>query len=112
MQETTVTVINWQGKKEEILDIGSYLYVKNSSFIRKNQLISEYSTQTIIPGQRKLKPISTTLAGEIRFENLFVRKMMRDQRKIKVNQDDGILWIASGKIFPIPKEAKYLFPKD
>ena len=37
--------------------------------------------------------------------------MMRDQRKIKVNQDDGILWIASGKIFPIPKEAKYLFPK-
>ena len=61
MQETTVTVINWQGKKEEIfLDIGSYLYVKNSSFIRKNQLISEYSTQTIIPGQRKLKPISSS----------------------------------------------------
>ena len=112
MQETTVTLINWQGTKKEIfLDIGSYLYVKNSSFIRKNELISEYSTQTIIPGQRKLKPISTTLAGEIRFENLFVRKMMRDQRKIKVNQDDGILWIASGKIFPIPKESKYLFPK-
>ncbi len=112
MQETTVTLINWQGIKKEIfLDIGSYLYVKNSSFIRKDELISEYSTQTIIPGQRKLKPISTTLAGEIRFENLFVRKMMRDQRKIKVNQDDGILWIASGKIFPIPKEAKYLFPK-
>ena len=112
MQETTVTLINWQGIKKEIfLEIGSYLYVKNSSFVRKNQLISEYSTQTIIPGQRKLKPISTTLAGEIRFENLFVRKMMRDQRKIKVNQDDGILWIASGKIFPVPKETKYLFPK-
>ncbi len=113
MQETTVTLINWKGIKKEIfLDIGSYLYVKNSSFIRKNELISEYSTQSIIPGQRKLKPISTTMAGEIRFENLFVRKMMRDQRKIKVNQDDGILWIASGKIFPIPKEAKYLFPKE
>ena len=113
MQETTVTLINWKGIKKEIfLDIGSYLYVKNSSFIRKNELISEYSTQSIIPGQRQLKPISTTMAGEIRFENLFVRKMMRDQRKIKVNQDDGILWIASGKIFPIPKEAKYLFPKE
>ena len=36
MQETTVTLINWQGTKKEIfLDIGSYLYVKNSSFIRK-----------------------------------------------------------------------------
>ena len=113
MQETTVTLINWQGIKKEIfLEIGSYLYVKNSSFVRKNQLISEYSTQTIIPGQRKLKPISTTLAGEIRFENLFVRKMMRDQRKIKVNQDDGILWIASGKIFPVPKETKYLFLRN
>mgnify|MGYP001359323195 CR=1 FL=1 len=60
-------------QEEILLDIGSYLYVKNSSFIRKNQLISEYSTQTIIPGQRKLKPISTTLAGEIRFENEIIK---------------------------------------
>ena len=112
MQETNLTLINWKGIKKEIfLDIGSYLYVKNSSFVKENDLIAEYSTQSIIPGQRKLKPISTNLGGEIRFENLFVRKMLRDQRKVKVNQDDGVLWIASGKIFPLPKEAKYLFPK-
>ena len=112
MQETNLTLINWKGVKKEIfLDIGSYLYVKNSSFIKENELIAEYSTQSIIPGQRKLKPISTMLSGEIRFENLFVRKMLRDQRKVKVNQDDGVLWIASGKIFPLPKEANYLFPK-
>ncbi len=112
MQETNLTLINWKGIKKEIfLDIGSYLYVKNSSFIKENELIAEYSTQSIIPGQRKLKPISTMLSGEIRFENLFVRKMFRDQRKVKVNQDDGVLWIASGKIFPLPQEANYLFPK-
>ena len=112
MQETTLTLINWKNIKKEIfLDIGSWLYINNSSFIKENELIAEYSTQSIIPGQRKLKPISTILSGEIRFENLFVRKMLRDQRKIKVNQDDGVLWIASGKIFPLPKEVNYLFPK-
>jgi hypothetical protein len=51
------------------------------------------------------------LAGEIRFENLLVRKITKEKRTVKVNQDDGVLWIASGKMFPIPKEAKYLFSK-
>ena len=38
--------------------------------------------------------------------------MLRDKRTVKVNQDDGVLWIASGKIFPLPKEAKYQFPSS
>ena len=37
--------------------------------------------------------------------------MLRQQRTLKVNQDDGILWIASGKVFPFPLEARYLFPQ-
>ena len=111
-EETKVTVINWEGKKQEIfLNIGSFLYKNKSSFIKKNELIAEYSTQTIISGSRKLKPIYTPISGEIRFENLLIRKMLRDKRIIKVNQDDGILWIASGKIFILPKETKYLFPQ-
>ena len=36
--------------------------------------------------------------------------MFRDKRTIKINQDDGVLWIASGKVFPLPKEIDYLFP--
>jgi len=111
-QEAVVSLVNWEGIQKDIfLEIGSYLYVKNSSFIKKGQLISEYSTQSTIPGTRRLKPIYTSLAGEIRFENLLIRKMLRDQRTVKVNQDDGVLWIASGKIFPLPQEAKFLFPK-
>ena len=110
-EETNVTILNWEGKRKEIfLNIGSFLYKTKSGFIKKDELIAEYSTQTIIPGSRKLKPIYTTISGEIRFENLLIRKMLRDKRTIKVNQDDGILWIAAGKIFPLPKESKYLFP--
>ena len=114
-QEVYLTIINWKGiKKEVFLDIGSYLYINTSSFVKKDQLIAEYSTQSAVPGTRRLKPIYTSIAGEIRFENLLVRKMARDTRRdtrtVKVNQDDGVLWIASGKIFPLPKEAKYQFP--
>jgi len=111
-QETVLVIINWKGISKEIfLEIGSYLYIFSSSFIRKGQLIAEYNAQSILPGARKLKPIYSNFSGEIRFENLLVRKMIRDKRTLKVNQDDGVLWIASGKIFTVPKESQYLFPK-
>jgi hypothetical protein len=110
-QEANLTIVNWKGMKKDVwLDIGSYLYLGKSSFVKEGQLLAEYSTQSSAPGTRRLKPIYTSLAGEIRFENLLVRKMLRDRRTVKVNQDDGVLWIASGKIFPLPKEVNYTFP--
>jgi len=110
-QEAIIQIVNWKGLKNDIfLEIGSYLYVTTSSFVKKDELIAEYSTQSTIPGARRLKPIYTALSGEIKFENLFVRKMVRQQRTLKVNQDDGILWIASGKVFSLPVESKFLFP--
>ena len=112
-QEATLTIVNWQGLKKDVwLDIGSYLYFSQSSFVKEGQLLAQYSTQSSVPGTRRLKPIYTSLAGEIRFENLLIRKMLRDKRTVKVNQDDGVLWIASGKIFPLPKEINYTFPKS
>ena len=112
-QEANLSIVNWKGLKKDVwLDIGSYLYLGKSSFVKEGQLLAEYSTQSSVPGTRRLKPIYTSLAGEIRFENLLVRKMLRDKRTVKVNQDDGVLWIASGKIFPLPKEVKYTFPKS
>jgi hypothetical protein len=112
-QEANLTVVNWKGVKKDVrLDIGSYLYLSKSSFVKEGQLLAEYSTQSSVPGTRRLKPVYTSLAGEIRFENLLVRKMLRDKRTVKVNQDDGVLWIASGKIFPLPKEIYYTFPRS
>ena len=57
----------------------------------------------MIPGIRELKPIYTSINGKIRFENLMVRKMLRDKRTVKINQDDGMLWVASGTIFYYPR---------
>jgi hypothetical protein len=111
-EETILELISWQGIKENIvLEIGSYLYFSKSSFVHKGQLIAEYPAKSVLPGARRLKPIYSTFSGEIRFENLLVRKMLREKRTLKVNQDDGVLWISSGKIFPVPKESKYLYPE-
>lgn len=110
-QEMYITIIDWMGNTEKIfLEIGSFLYLNSSSFVKKNQLISEYSTQATVPGARKLKPIYTPISGEIKFENLSVLKTYRDNRTIKVTKDDGIIWLAAGKIFSISKESKYKFP--
>jgi hypothetical protein len=96
-----------RNSKKCFLDIGSYLYLKASSFVKKGQIIAEYSTQASIPGSRRLKPVYTSMAGEIRFENLLVRKMPRDKRTVKVKTMVDCV----GKMFPVPKEIKYLFPK-
>ena len=113
-QEAKISITNWKGIRKEIfLDIGSFLYISSSTFIKKGQLISEYSARSFVPGARRLKPIYTSMAGEIRFESLLVRYIAReDKPKVKVNQDDGVLWLASGKVFPLPKEAEFHFPKD
>nr|AIM52771.1 DNA-directed RNA polymerase subunit beta'' [Ochromonas sp. CCMP1393] len=107
-QEANIIITNWKGIREEIfLDIGSFLYIQKSGFIKKGELISEYSARSFIPGVRRLKPIYTSIAGEIHFESLLLRPISREEKpKVRVNQDDGILWLASGKVFPIPKEAK------
>lgn len=112
-QETKITIVNWSGKRDEIfLEIGSFLYVAKSCFIKKGALLAEQPTRSTLMGARRLKPIYTSLSGEIRFESLFIRHINREGKpKVKVNQDDGVLWVASGKIFPLPKEACYSFPK-
>jgi hypothetical protein len=131
-QETKFTILNWKGEKKEIfLNVGSYLYIATTSFVKKGQLIGEYSLQSFSQGIRRLKPIYTTIAGEVKFENLVVRKILREKKEeflnefisedegwgieeriIKVNQDDGVLWIASGKIFSLPNEVKMLSLKN
>lgn len=116
LQETTIHITNWEGRSEHIyLEIGSYLYLSSSTFVKKGQLISEYSSRSAIAGTRRLKPIYTSMSGEIRFESLSVRYIPHEDKnrsKVKVNQDDGVLWLASGKIFTLPKEVSFSFPEN
>jgi hypothetical protein len=112
-QEATIKVLNWKGAEQEIfLAIGSYLYVCKSSFVSKGRLLAESTKQAIVPGPRRLKPIYTSLSGEIRFEKIVLHSIKKQIGTIKVIVNNGILWITSGKVFSLPKEVKYTFLKN
>jgi hypothetical protein len=114
-QEANLVLITWTGITKEIyLKSGSFLYLHTSGFVKKNQLICEYQTNAIILGARRLKPIYNGAAGEVKFQSLSFFRFIRDQneptKKVKVTKNNGILWLASGKICPVPSGAEYLFP--
>ena len=112
-QEASIKLINWKGMETTLfLEIGSYLYITKTTFVYKGQLISEFLTQSVVAGQRKLKPIYTQISGKVLCNNVFPtfrRKKKGKTRRIVLKQ--GLLWIAAGKILPLPMEAEYLFEK-
>lgn len=112
-QEATIKLINWKGIETSLfLEIGSYLYISNTTFVYRGQLISEFLAQSVVSAQRKLKPIYTRMSGKVICDNLI--PMLRRKRKGKTRRillKQGLLWIAAGKIFPLPIEAEYLFDK-
>ena len=111
-QECNLIILNWKGNKSNIfLEFGSYLYLSSTGFVKKGQIIAESSSQALSTGRKRLKPIYTSLTGEIKYENIVVRKIFSEKRKLKMNEGDGIIWITSGKVFSLPKEIDYQFPK-
>ena len=112
-EKSIVKLINWEGTEEKlILDNGSYLYINKSSFIPKETLIAEFPKQSILPGPRRLKPIYTTISGELRFEKITLHSIKKSLGMIKVVVNNGVLWLTSGTIFILPKEIKYNFPRS
>ena len=113
-QEASIKLINWKGIETILfLEIGSYLYLSKTTFVYKGQLISEFLTQSVVSGQRKLKPIYTRISGKVLCNNVFPtfrRKKKGKTRRIVLKQ--GLLWIAAGKILPLPIEAEYLFDQN
>lgn len=113
-QDTRIEIVNWANKITELsLEIGSFLYYQESCFIQKDALIAEQPMRSVVAGVRNFKPIYTPMSGEIRYERLLVRSINREYKpKIKVNQEDGLLWILKGQIYTVPKEAHFTFVKD
>ena len=111
-EEARITLINWKGLQTEIfLTIGSYLYVSDSCFVKKGQLISEYSLESFMGGTRRVKPIYTPISGEIKWKTPVVKVIPYEKTTININQYEDAIWIGSGKIFSLPKEIHYDFPK-
>ena len=112
-QEVNIHLVSWNGIKTDIsVNVGAFLYIQNETFLKKGQVIAQQSSRAIGLGIRRLKPIYTPIAGEIRFESLLIRYISRKNKStVKVNQENGVLWLASGKVFPLPKEAIFSVSK-
>jgi hypothetical protein len=110
-QEAEIQLINWQGFEATLqLEIDSYLYISQTSFVYQGQLIAEVLNKSVLFGQKKLKPIFTHTAGKVICNGIipsFRRFKKGKLRRILLKQ--GLFWITSGKILSLPSETEYFF---
>jgi hypothetical protein len=83
---------------------GSMLYVNESGYIYKGQTFFQAPEQTNFAKKRKIKPILVPFDGELKFHKVKIKKY--SNKKYKIIQQDAILWLASGKVYPVPKESE------
>lgn len=71
-QETIFSLINSYGQKKEIkIPKNSLLYIRNSQFVKKNQLLAEIVEKQLLLTNKKLKPILAPYEGELVTKKIF-----------------------------------------
>lgn len=110
-QEAEIQLINWQGFETILqLEIDSYLYISQTTFVYQGQLIAEILNKSVLSSQKKLKPIFTHSSGKV-ICNAVIPSFRRFKkgkiRRILLKQ--GLFWITSGKILSLPIETEYNF---
>lgn len=108
-QEAKIKIVDWKGIEKEIsLAIGSFLYITKSCFLPENALIAEYSTQSFSLGTKRMKPIYSTIDGEI-ILTMPIRSI--PTKRIAITLEEGVLWVTFANIFPIPSQSALHFRK-
>ena len=100
--QTPFELMNWKGEKEILfLNAGCYLYLSNSCFLKKGQVIAEFSTQKNDLGERRLKPIYSSIGGEVLYEKIVVSHIQdkKTKKPLSIIRKSGTLWILSGAVF-------------
>ena len=105
--ETEFRLVDWKGYEEIIsLNPNSYLYLSQSCFLKKGQVIAEYSPITKSLGEQRLKPLFSSIGGEVLYERIKVKTIEKDGTKpISIIQRSGSLWILAGSLFDCQSEA-------
>lgn len=112
-QEITVHIQNWKGIETKLkIPPNSLLFQLSSCYLKREELISEYFPENVIPKKRTLKSVTTRMEGEIRFEGICRSISKKDNKEISLTEEDGILWVDSGKLFPFPRETRFLYPQQ
>ena len=80
------------------IKIEMLIFVQNKSYIQKNDLIAEIpntNKQTI----KQIKNVVSNISGEVQFQNF-------KTSQIPTLKTNGLIWIATGKVYDIPLNAK------
>lgn len=110
-QEAVFRLTNWKGLESLfVVKRGSFVHLKNHEFVKKGSLAFEYPKKSVSVGERRMKPLYTRSTGEIQFENFSISELNRKEKTtININEENGVLWVAKGKLLTIPKEARTNF---
>jgi hypothetical protein len=107
-QEAEIQLINWQGFETTLqLEIDSYLYISQTTFVYQGQLIAEILNKSVFSGQKKFKPIFTHSSGKVVCNAVIPSFRKFQKRKIRrILLKQGLFWITSGKIISLPSETE------
>ena len=83
------------------------IFVKNNSFVRKNDILFELSSKTRkVGGEKAFKYVYANKSGEIYLENTKLQEPNLIDKSILKNKSNCLLWIFSGQVFNAPFNSK------
>lgn len=83
------------------------IFVKNNSFVRKNDILFELSSKrSKVGGEKAFKYVYANESGEIYLENSKLQEPNLVHKSILKNKSNCLLWIFSGQVFNIPFNSK------
>lgn len=109
-QDIKLKLINLKGIEQNIyLNKNSFLYFNKTIFLKKEVLVAENVIKSNSLKFRSLKPIYSDFIGEIYFNNLALNYFEYNNKLLKINKKDGLIWIKSSNIITLRKNIKYTF---
>lgn len=103
--------LGWTSKTAQLeIPEGSILYLNQSNFVKKNQVIGQHKRPSTVNSKRRLMPIRTPFAGEL-FHAHTGKSTCLPQSLPKNQGEKHTIWIASGRICSLPAQAFYTFPR-
>lgn len=106
--EGSVNLINYDNLMLE-LDISpkTVIFVKNNSFVRKNDILFELTSKTRkVGGEKAFKYVYANESGEVYLENPKLQEPNLIQKSILKNKSSCLLWIFFGQVFNVPFNSK------
>ena len=106
--EGTLNLITYENLIIELeIHPKTLIFVKNNSFVRKNDILFELTSKTRkIGGEKAFKYVYANQSGQIYLENTKFQEPTLEHNATLKNKSNCILWIFSGQVFNVPFNSK------